>query len=642
MKFIRVFTDNLDNIVTAFILFAGAMVFPLFFLNPFTCYKTVQMVFSISSISIICFALILFKARQIKDQLIKKHWIIFTFLCLFLSIPVTQYFMYTTYTLSELGFSVMWITIPTFAYLYSEQLKKQLPVYFFIFLLFDLFVSALQTDEIVGIAGNRNWHAVFLILLNAFSIYFARSIYKILSKKNGKNLSKFLVYIIFSSTTICSLYIIVICKCKAAWISLIATALLMIFLELFRKNRKAFTVMLIFVMLLLGTVYGINKLSNKELPIKSAVVLKIQSEDKAVVQKVDKTVEKDVRFPLWEGCIDMIMKYPYSGVSTARFESVFAEFRPIEYFMKPDNAVRSNHPHNSFLYIAACYGIPGLALWLILWGLPIVICMWRYYNLAPISKITLFCYIILFLHAQLDLIFFEWPTILFGAILLGILWTETWKGKTINNYQLTINRERLPSKVIFLALKLAAILVLVFSIKTVYINLMSTYYFRMGELAESDNNKEQAIYYYDKGIKLDKTPQYVYRCGALLFQELANPQLALYYFSMFKNMSITNYAHSNGFISLTLIKLHKLKESLPYLLKEVVIYPLLAGSWYRLYYIQKHLGMTEAAQTSYNNMQEAIKKKNLPPKALRFLLENPEYDSHPDRIPHDILVKLQE
>ena len=435
----------------------------------------------------------------------------------------------------------------------------------------------------------------------------------------------------------------VICRCKAAWMAFIAASLLMMFLEFFKKNRKAFTAMLVFVMLLLGTIYGITKLSYKNVPITLTVVQKIQSGDKAVLQKVDKTVTRDVRFPLWEGCINIIMKYPYLGVSAARFESVYAEFRPIEYFMKPDNAVRSNHPHNSFLYIAACYGIPGFILWLTLWGLPIIVCIWKYYNLSPISKITLFCYIILFLHALLDLIFFEWPTLLFGAILLGILWAEIWKEKkVINNYQLIIKNEKLLSRIVFAGLKLAAIVVLVLSVKMGYINFMSTYYFRMGEIAESDNNKKQALYYYDKGIKLDKAPQYVYRCGALSFQELTNPLLALYYFSMFKNMSVTNYAHSNGFTGLSLIKLHKLKESLPYLLKEVVIYPLLAGSWYRLYSIQKYLGMNDAAQISYNNMQEALKQKNLPPKALYFLLENPDYDSHPDRIPQDVLAKLQE
>ena len=636
------FTNNSDNIITGLLLFAGVMVFPLFFLNPFAYYKTVQMLFSVSSVSIICFAIVLFKARKVRDQLIKKHWIIFIFAYLFLAIGIIQYFTYKTYTLNELGFSVMWITIPLFAYLYSEQLKKQLPAYFFIFLIFDLFISTLQTNEIVGIAGNRNWHAVFLIILNAFSIYFVWSIYKPISEKIGGKVSGFLIYIIFGSTAIYSLYIIAMCRCKAAWMAFIAASLLMMFLELFKKNRKAFTIVLIFIMLLFGMVYGINELSYKNLPGISIIVQKVQSGDKAVIQKVDRTVTRDVRFPLWEGCIDMIMKYPWFGVSTARFESVFAEFRPIEYFMKPDNAVRSNHPHNSFLYIAACYGIPGFILWLILWGLPIIICIWKYYTLSPISKITLFCYIILFLHALFDLIFFEWPTVLFGAILLGILWAEIWKGKIINNYQLTINKERLPSKIIFLALKLVAILVLVFSIKMVYINLMSTYYFRMGEMAESNSNKEQALYYYDKGIKLDKVPQYVYRCGALSFQELTNPQLALYYFLMFKNMSITNYAHSNGFISLALIKLHKLKESLPYLLKEVIIYPLLAGSWYRLYCIQKYLGLNNAAQISYNSMREALKQKNLPPKALYFLLENPDYDSHPDRIPYDVLAKLQE
>ena len=643
MEMIKFLKNNSVNIVTVFILFASAMVFPIFFVYPFTYFKTVQMLFSISSISTICFGIILFRAKDLKNQLIKNHWIIFTFICLFLAISFIQFFIYNTYTLNELGFSVIWITVPIFAYLYSEQLKRLLPVYYFIFLLFDLSVSALQTNEIVGIAGNRNWHAVFLILLNVFSIYFAFDIHEVLSKKVGKRLSSSLCCIIFGTTTICSLYIIAICKCKAAWIALIAVSLLLIFFELYKKNRKVFTILLIVTTLLLSVIYAIDKLSSKDLPIKSSTIaLKIQSKDKAVVQKVNKTVTRDVRFPLWEGCVDVIMKYPYFGVSTARFESVYAEFRPIEYFMKPDNAVRSNHPHNSFLYIAACYGIPGFVIWLILWGLPIIICMWKYYELSKVIKITLFCYIILFLHALLDLIFFEWPTVIFSAILLGILWTETWRKEIVDSCRLSINREKISARIIFLSLKMAAIIVFAISIRMVYINLVSTYYFRVGEIAEADSNKELALYYYDKGVKLDKAPQYVYRCGAMAFQELTNPQLTLYYFSMFRDMSVSNYAHSNGFTGLALVKLNKLKEALPYLLKEVITYPLLAGSWYRLYHIQKYLGMKEAAQISHNNMQEALTQKNLPPKALYLLLEHPDYDSHPDRIPPDIMAKLRE
>ena len=105
--------------------------------------------------------------------------------------------------------------------------------------------------------------------------------------------------------------------------------------------------------------------------------------------------------------------------------------------------------------------------------------------------------------------------------------------------------------------------------------------------------------------------------------------------------TLNNYAHKNGFIALSLIRLGKTSQTLPYLVKETVNYPLSAASWFRLALIQRQLRMHKAAEFSLKNMRRVLSAKGLPPNALQLIIENPKYDSHPDRIPKEILLQLQ-
>jgi tetratricopeptide (TPR) repeat protein len=191
-------------------------------------------------------------------------------------------------------------------------------------------------------------------------------------------------------------------------------------------------------------------------------------------------------------------------------------------------------------------------------------------------------------------------------------------------------------------LKALAVILIVVTLRIVYLDTMSSYYFRLGEYAEVDGYKLQAAEYYGRGVEYEKDPQYVYKAATTYLQELNDTKKAVYYLDMFKDMSVTNYAHSNGFMALALVKESKLRESLPYLLKEVVVYPLLVGSWYRLAYVQGTLGMKQDAEISFANMMESLKYKNLPPnkRTIYYLLDNPVYDAHPDRIPPTTLKLL--
>lgn len=633
------------------VLVCGALVFPLFFAYPFTYYKTVQYLFTLPSLSVLSLALIFLSPARIKNAL-KEGKLYIVLSLIFLVVPIIQLFMFSTINLSEFFYSIIWITIPFFAFLYSEELKKVLPAYFFIFLLFDIFNSALQTSEIVGIAGNRNWHAATLAIIIPFSLYFANDMYSKLSGKFGKKASKKIISVVFLATTVASIYLIIICRTRTIMVLFPLLLIVAFFLEIREKHKKLVVFLLLTILIVLGVFFAISRYSYKDTSIKPQSVEIIQKDERLLQAKLANTLDRDVRGPLWRGCIDLISKYPYLGVSAPRFESEYQLYRPIDYFTKPDNAVRSNHPHNSILYMSASYGIPGMLIWLILWTLPIIVCLIRYYRLSTVSKIVLFSYILLFIHSLMDLIFFEWPTVFFSAILVGILWGDLLKKQILpvveislknnNNKTTKLNQPESFSKHIDYTLKALGVILVLITLRTVYLDTMSSFYNRLGEFSEVDGNKQQSVLYFEKGISYEKDPQYVYRGATTCLQDFNDTKKALHFLDMFKDMSVQNYAHSNGFMALALVKDGRLKESLPYLLKEVVIYPLLIGSWYRLAYVQGTLGMKQDAENSFNNMMESLKYKNLPAnkRTIYYLLDNPVYDAHPDRIPPEIINQL--
>lgn len=633
------------------ILVCGALVFPLFYVYPFTYYKTVQCLFTLPSLSVLSLSLIFLSPARLRNAL-KEGKIYIVLSLIFLVVPIIQLFMFSTINLGEFFYSIIWITIPFFSFLYSEELKKALPAYFFIFLLFDIFNSALQPTEIVGIAGNRNWHAACLAIIIPFSIYFAKDIYSKLSLNFNKKVLATILSIVFSATTITSVYLIFICRTRTILVLFPTLLLVVFFLELREKHKRIMLLFLAVILVSLCALFGLSHYFNNDISAKPQSIQLIQNDEKLLQTKLASTLDRDVRGPLWRGCTDLISKHPYIGVSAPRFESEFQLYRPIDYFTKPDNAVRSNHPHNSLLYMSASYGIPGMFVWLILWALPIIVCLIRYYRLSTISKIVLFSYILLFIHSLMDLIFFEWPTVFFSAILVGILWGDLLKKQTLpvletspknkNNKTTKLNQPESFPKYICYFLKALGIILMLITLRTVYIDTMSSFYNRLGEFSDVNNNKQQSVLYFEKGTTYEKDPQYVYRAATTCLQDLNDTKKALYFLDMLEDMSVQNYAHSNGFMALALVKEGRLRESLPYLLKEVVIYPLLIGSWYRLAYVQGTLGMKQDAEISFNNMMESLKYKNLPPnkRTIYYLLDNPVYDAHPDRIPPKTIEQL--
>ena len=187
-----------------------------------------------------------------------------------------------------------------------------------------------------------------------------------------------------------------------------------------------------------------------------------------------------------------------------------------------------------------------------------------------------------------------------------------------------------------------AFLILAFTVYNAYSDYCSTYFFRTGDFYATKKQDERAVFQYQRGLAYKKEPKYIYKAGMLSITSLNNPELALHFFSDFNKIASYDYAHKNGYIALALLKLGNDKLTLPYLIKEVINYPLSAAAWFRLSLMQRHLKLNKAADFSLKNAKKAVLYKGLPPSALKLLVETPEYDSHPEKIPKEVLDNLRE
>jgi O-antigen ligase len=631
-------------------LLSSILVYPLYvvsILNSFG-YAYFQ-IFSLSTLSLLALSFILFYHSKLKSLIISTSDL-FLALFLFLIISVIHLFIFKSYKLNDFGFSLIWITIPLFTFFYINTFKKILPYYLLFLWVLDLAHTFFQNSEKVGIAGNRNWHAILLLAFIIFSIYLIEKIQSNCFFKNIKiNIFiKLFILTVFTCLWAYSFYVIYLCNSRGTILSFILSLfiLLLIFIKsklykqknnsknIYKKRITYFLIVIfIFSTIFFSLLYKFNLFDrlNKNQTFEQKVSLHTN----ATYRKIEEAFNEDVRIPLWIGTLNLIINNPLLGVGATRFETAFAPYRPISYFLKPNTATRTNHPHNIILYILACYGLPGFVFWAILFIYPMLYCFLKFNSLDLIEKLSFFAYFCLFIHACFDLIFYVWPTLFIALLLLGVLWNATWKQKG-NSYIKSGQTNRV-SKILF---STTGIIILISCFYNVYNDSVGSYNIRSGYYYETQNKNDIAINYYKNGLKYTKPNRFIYKAALIALNELQNPTLALKLFSFYSFLPTNNYAHNNGFIALCLMQKGNLKAALPYLYREVINYPISTGAWYRLYYTQNALGLKKLAIFSNKNMMTTLKYKNLPKSALKLILSNPDYDKRPHSIPENILSKL--
>ncbi len=309
----------------------------------------------------------------------------------------------STYSLADIARSFSYLTIPFFACLYREELKKLLPRAMALLWLVTLgqsFVERFQlnTDVLAGIPMNRNWNATLILISMPFAI--------LLSFRWADSIFK--RFLLLLGIVLPSLYVFMVCNSLAAYLAL--PGALFLFFLMNRKHWKTFLISGC-TLLLLG--------------IASFFLCK------TYLPSFRNFLEKEDRIVFYTSAVRMIADAPVSGYGIPSFEQEFLPYvRTPEYFRCTHATDRANHPHNHLLFMAAGMGLAGLAAWLALWLIPVLLLTFRKdpdpEETVP-DQLILFAWLVLAFHSMLDLVLFQEPTNILALVFTGWIWGRIFK-----------------------------------------------------------------------------------------------------------------------------------------------------------------------------------------------------------------------
>lgn len=311
----------------------------------------------------------------------------------------------TTYSLAEIARSFSYLTIPLFACLYRDELKRLLPWAMALLWLLTLgqsFVERfmLDTDVLAGIPMNRNWNASLILISMPFAIL-------VTFRRADSIFKRFLLLL---GIVLPSVYVLMVCNSLAVYLAL-PGALYLFFL----MNRKHWKIFLIASAALLLTGLTAFFLCRTYLPA------------------FRNFLEKEDRVVFYTATVRMIADAPVSGYGLPSFEQEFIPYiRTPEYFLRTHAADMVNHPHNHLLFMAAGMGLAGLAMWLALWLVPVLLLTFRKEpdpEETVLDKLILFAWFVLSIHAMLDLVLFQEPTNILALVFTGWIWGRLFHSK---------------------------------------------------------------------------------------------------------------------------------------------------------------------------------------------------------------------
>ena len=360
--------------------------------------------FSTASLSLFCAGACLF----VPDRLRKlfralPRWFKYAMLFFALIAGLHTAKNITTYSLAEIARSFSYLTIPLFACLYRDELRKLLPRAMALLWLLTLgqsFVERfmLDTDVLAGLPMNRNWNASLILITTPFAVL-------VTFRRADSIFKRFLLLL---GIVLPSVYVLMVCNSLAVYLAL-PGALFLFFL----MNRKRWKIFLIASAALLLTGVAAFFLCRTYLPA------------------FRNFLEKEDRVVFYTATTRMIADAPVSGYGIPSFEQEFIPYiRTPEYFLCTHAADMVNHPHNHLLFMAAGMGLAGLAIWLALWLVPVLLLTFRKEpdpEETVLDKLILFAWLALALHGMLDLVLFQEPTNILALVFTGWIWGRLFK-----------------------------------------------------------------------------------------------------------------------------------------------------------------------------------------------------------------------
>ena len=311
-----------------------------------------------------------------------------------------QFIMHiSSWSIAQAGESLWWIAVPALACAHQKSIRKLLPVYVLSvggYALVYAFAADLRGLWNAGITGNVNWTAALFVMTMIFLgwLIFQRW------KNTACRSQRITILILGTTAELLLVWQFYRIGSKGAYAAVILTAAVFVWLWSGRRIRK-----ILIAAALLGLLGG--------------TFLLTRNTDAAA-----KFINNDGRVIFWENAIRLIADHPLFGVGQGSYENEYMTYRKADYFMMPNPAARSNHPHSHLLYMAGSWGITGLILWGILLFAPLAVMIRKYYRHEAVDPLDTACFLTLcyaVLHDSLDIIMITMPTGLIGLLCLGIL-----------------------------------------------------------------------------------------------------------------------------------------------------------------------------------------------------------------------------
>ncbi len=501
----------------------------------------------------------------------------------------------SSYRFTDIGFSLLYAVVPLFGYVFRKELLRTIPPLSAVFWLWNLIYCIILRctgSPAGGIPSNINWSAAFTFLTGVCAVYFVSSR---IPHKTGK-------YALISLVGAGTLWILLDTMSRGVFAGILAALLVFGYTRLRSPAiRKA---------------VRIAALACFALGFCTLFVLLGKPE----FQKQFRTSSDRGYFALTTP--DMIMAAPLAGHGLPSFEAEYLNFRDAEFFRLPHCSVRVDHPHNDLLFAAAGMGLAGLLCWLFLLLTPLFRFLRNYDTISdPLVKLLFFLFLVLLVHAQLDLIFFHIPLAFLALIIPGILCGEVFPPAEAETAVPVPSAFRIAGGILT-AMALFAVLTEFCSTQLIWQTKRNPAPDKIAETVRKVLAVPQV------------SPDALYK---LLFLDNMwteqHPEEALRITGAIARTSTPDYAHVNFLRARASEHLQKFPEAEQYYLAENKSYPLQILHLFFLRNMYAQLGETEKFRFTDRCLKDRMHLRGLGLRELQIILQNPHYDLRPWEIP---------
>ena len=568
--------------------------------------------FSIGSITFLALGAICCFPGRLK-QICKTlpRWIIGAFAIL-TAISLWQIFRHWgNYLLSDIGFTLAYTVLPLYGLVFRKELIRHLPLQLTIFWGLNLIACIIQKyyyrQILFGIPSNINWNAAFTLFSGVGALYYFWSIRK-----------KWLVFsrIMMGAVFLFSIIIFAKTYCRALIPGLAATVLVAFFLYVKNAKWKRICSIILLLGMAAGTIWFAHFSANKD--------------NRAKLLQDDR-VYLAVTVP------GMIADAPLFGHGTPSFEQAFLPYyRQDAFFSLKHVPDRIDHPHNDILFVAAGYGLTGLLCVYGIFFFALFIAFRRYHDETNgYGKLVLFSFILVLIHSQLDLIFFQLPTAFFALILPGILLDTG--SKTEN----TVNPP-VPYAPLW-QWGGALILCLGFTVASLELYSSHMLWKARGALMKYGPEHPDVWKYYERAYQTPQaSPFTLFSVAAdYLWGNGRRPADFLKICEKLDRTAIQDYAHINCTRGIAYQQLGKFKEAEKCYIREAELYPLQVIPYMRLLQFYREIRNVHNFRVVEKMLLEVIQKRSLTPIDLEIIRLYPQYDTRPWDITPELRAQMQ-